>query len=83
MAARLEVLRGVLVLGGIAAAHVTARQARPQFHPPITARQAFFAALGSWRHWSDLVNVGASLFGHGVPRFAKDLSTERRPLKEG
>jgi hypothetical protein len=43
-----EVLRGVFVLGGIAAANMTALPAKPQVHPGVAHFEALFAALAAW-----------------------------------
>jgi len=43
-----EMLGGVLVLGGIAAAYVAALTANPQVHPCVARFQALFAALAAW-----------------------------------
>ena len=45
MAARVEVLRRVLVLGGIAAADVSAGQAEAQVDPAVAALQALLATF--------------------------------------
>ena len=42
----MEMFRGVLVLGGVAAAHVAAFAAETQVNPAVAHLQAFFAALG-------------------------------------
>ena len=43
----MEVLGGVLVLGGIAAAHVAADEAFAQVHPGVAHLQAFLAAFAA------------------------------------
>jgi hypothetical protein len=64
MLGRVKMLRGVFVLGGIAAAHVPAAQTQPKVHPTVAHLQAFFAAFGSWLHALDLIEMGA-VFSHG------------------
>jgi hypothetical protein len=51
--------RGVLVLGGIAAAHVTAAQAQPQVHPGIAHLQALFASTTTRFHVLHLIQMFA------------------------
>jgi hypothetical protein len=46
MFAGMEMFGGVLVLGGVAAAHVAAFSAETQVNPTVAHFQAFFAALG-------------------------------------
>src|SRR4051812_49600999 len=45
MSSRVEVFRRVLVLGGIAATDVAARQAEPEMHPLVPGCQALLAAF--------------------------------------
>jgi hypothetical protein len=54
---------GVLVLGGIAAADVTASEAQAQVDPSIAHLQALFAAFGVGFYLVNLIEVGASLHG--------------------
>jgi hypothetical protein len=62
-----KMLRGVLVLGGIAATHVPATQTQPKVHPAVAHLQAFFAAFGFWLYALNLIEVRA-VFGHsGLP----------------
>src|SRR5438552_18200058 len=65
VAARVEVFRRVLVLGGVATADVAARQAEPEMHPPVPGRQALRAALRAGRNRPDLLDVRTGLPGHG------------------
>jgi hypothetical protein len=65
----MKVLAGVLVLGRIAAADFTARQAQPQVHPLVADLEALFAAFRFWFHRLDLVKMRA-FNGHGFPRFS-------------
>src|SRR5205085_3342802 len=67
VAARVEVLRGVLVAGGVATADVAARQAEPEVHPAVPGCQAFLAALRVGRHRPDLRDVWTGLPGHDGP----------------
>jgi hypothetical protein len=53
----------VFVFRGIAAAHVTARQAQPQMDPRIARFQALFAAAGVGLHVVDLIQMMARLHG--------------------
>lgn len=46
MAGFMEVLGGVFVLGGVAAADVAALEANPQVNPGVAGLQALLAALG-------------------------------------
>jgi hypothetical protein len=50
-------LRRVLVLGGIATAHVAATQAKAKVHPCVAGLQALFASLGVGLDVFDLVEV--------------------------
>ena len=54
MLGAVEVLGGVLVFGGVAAADVAALHAQAEMHPGVAHLQALFAALGLRRHF---VNV--------------------------
>src|SRR5690349_5085856 len=45
MLGRVKVLGGVFVLGGIAAAHLTARETEPQMHPRIARLQALLTSV--------------------------------------
>jgi hypothetical protein len=49
-----EMLGGVLVFGGVAAADVAALHAQAQMDPGVAHFQTLFAALGVWRYF---VNV--------------------------
>jgi hypothetical protein len=42
----MEVLRGVLVLGGVATANVPAAQAQAKVHPPVAHLQTLFTTSG-------------------------------------
>jgi hypothetical protein len=55
----MEVFRGVLVLGGIAAAHVAAFAAETQVNPAVAHLQAFFAALGMRMNIPNVAEVRA------------------------
>jgi hypothetical protein len=52
-----EMFRGMLVLGGIAAAHVAAFTAETQMNPRVPHLQAFFAALGMWMNIFNVAEV--------------------------
>src|SRR5208282_2577414 len=58
-----EVLCGVLIFRGIAAANVAARQAKTEMHPGIPHFYAFFAALGFWFCRMYMLDVRANI-GH-------------------
>jgi hypothetical protein len=60
-----EVLRGVPVLGRIAAADVAAGHAQAQMNPGVTALQAFFTSARMGFHISNLIRVRAFL--HRLP----------------
>ena len=64
VAARVEVFRRVLVLGGVATADVAARQTEPEMHPRVPAGQALRAALRVGRHRPDLFDVRTGMPGH-------------------
>jgi hypothetical protein len=53
----MEVLGGMLVFAGIAAAHVPALQAKAQVYPAIAACQALFTAVGFGRYVLDMVQM--------------------------
>jgi hypothetical protein len=48
---------GMLVLGLVTAAHVTADFAQAQMDPGITHLQAFYAAIPAWCHRVDLLEM--------------------------
>ena len=54
MLGAMEMLGGVLVFRGVAAADVAALHAQAEMHPGVAHLQALFAALGVWRYF---VNV--------------------------
>jgi len=58
-----EMLGGVFVLRGVAAANVTATQAQTQMHPTVAHFEAFFASLGLGFNFLNLIEVGAGI-GH-------------------
>src|SRR5947199_10870923 len=64
VAARVEVFRRVLVLGGVATTDVAAGQTKPEMHPPVPGRQALFAALQVGRNRPDLLDVRTGLLAH-------------------
>ncbi len=57
--ALVKVVRGVLVLGAIAAADVAARQPEAKLHPPLAQLHTLLAALCTRRHLADLIQMGA------------------------
>jgi hypothetical protein len=62
MGGLVEVLGGVLVLRGIAAAYVTALQAKPQVDPGITHLQALFTAFSTGGDFTDLLHMCTGIF---------------------
>ena len=64
MGGRVKVLRGVLVLGGIAAAYMTAGKAHSQVDPAVLHFQTLLAAGGARFDIADLVEMGAVCLGH-------------------
>jgi hypothetical protein len=58
-----EVLGGVLVLGGVATSYVPARQTEPEMHPRVPRFEAVFASLLIRMLDLDLVEMFAG-FGH-------------------
>src|SRR5437016_490445 len=78
MPSLIEVPPGVLVLGGIAAAHVAAGKAQPQFHPGVASLDAIFALALVGAVDLDLVEMVA-LAGHKIPfRLARLLQIRFR-----
>jgi hypothetical protein len=59
MLRRMKVLRGVLVLGGIAAANMSATQAQPKMNPLVAHLQAFFTTLRMRFDGLDLIEMSA------------------------
>jgi hypothetical protein len=50
-----EMLSGMLVLGGITASHFPADQAKTKMNPSVACFHALFAALGVWLDVLNLV----------------------------
>ncbi len=59
----MKMLRGVFVLGGVAATDMSTAQAQAQMHPTIAHLQTLFAAPGLWLNALDLIEMCA-IFGH-------------------
>jgi hypothetical protein len=57
-----KMFRGVLILRGITAAHVAARETQAKMNPSIAGLQTLLATVGSWSNFVDLLQVSAS--GH-------------------
>jgi hypothetical protein len=57
MGRRTEVFGGVLVLGGVAAAHVPAGEAETQFDPGVACGQTLTTALGARPDSLSLIEV--------------------------
>jgi hypothetical protein len=66
----LEMFGGVLVLGGIATAHMAAFEADAQVHPCIANAQAILATIGRGLYVLNLVEMAANSW-HGVSRIFK------------
>jgi hypothetical protein len=62
MGSLVKMLGGMFVLRGIAAAHVSAFQAKPQVHPGVAHLQTFFAAIPAGSDFADLLDVLAARF---------------------
>jgi hypothetical protein len=60
MGGLVEVLGGVLVLGRIAAADVTADQAQPQMDPGVSHLKALLATFAAGRDFMDLLYMRTS-----------------------
>jgi hypothetical protein len=58
-----EMLGGMLIFGGIAAAHVAAEEAEAEMYPGIAHFQALFAAFAFWFDLFNLIEVRANV-GH-------------------
>src|SRR5947209_7515268 len=67
VAGGVEVLRRMLVPGGVATADVAARQAEAQMHPPVPGRETLLAALRAGHHRPDFLDVRTGVRGHGGP----------------
>lgn len=61
----MKVLGGMLVFGGVAAAHMAANQAKAEMHPSVAHFCAFAAFMGVRVFYFDLIQVSAIL-GHVV-----------------
>jgi hypothetical protein len=59
MPRRMEMFGGVLVLGRVAAPHVTARQTQAQVHPGVAEFETFFTALLGCASDLDLIEMRA------------------------
>jgi hypothetical protein len=75
MFALMEVLSGVLVLRGIAAAYVTTDEAFPQMYPGIAHLETFLAAFTTGSDFLDFLDMwtGCLYFGHAAPRISNKL----------
>ena len=63
----LEMFGGVLVLGGIATAHMATFKASAQVHPCIANAQAILATTGGGLYVTNLVQVAANGWHWRVP----------------
>jgi hypothetical protein len=70
MAGLLIVLGGVLVFGGVTAAHVPAGEADAKVDPAVADRETVFATLGAGGDVPDLFRV-ITFSGHSIPQEAK------------
>jgi hypothetical protein len=68
----MKVLGGMLVLGRITTADVSADKALPQVHPSVTHFEAFFAARAAGRDIADFFEVRTSWLS--VPHWSLRLS---------
>jgi hypothetical protein len=59
-----KMFRCVLVLGGVAAAHLSAGETNAEMDPTVTDFQTVFATWSTWLNVADLFQVGAS--GHRI-----------------
>src|SRR5260370_41178488 len=57
VAGRVEMLRGMLILGGGAAADMGARPTEPEMHPPVPRFHTFFPALRGGRCRPDFLDL--------------------------
>ncbi|HSU95668.1 MAG TPA: hypothetical protein VLI40_00470 [Gemmatimonadaceae bacterium] len=66
MSGSMEVLRGVLVRGAVATAHMSALEAQTQVYPPAVHLETFFAPVRRARLYvAHLAEVSAGLRSHG------------------
>jgi hypothetical protein len=65
----MKMLGGVFVLGGIAAAHVTATEAFSKVDPVIAHLQAFLAAIAAGSYFANFFDMRTSCLclGHASP----------------
>src|SRR5712692_2296489 len=66
MPGRMKMPGGMLVLGGVAAAHVSARKAQSEMHPTVTHLQAIFTAAGTRFDVANFLYVFASAHFHSL-----------------
>src|SRR5438552_35451 len=66
-----KMLRGVLVLRGVTAADVAARETQAEMNPLVSSLETVFAAPSARRDLADLLQVGAS--GHGVAPWGRSV----------
>jgi len=71
-----KMLRGVLVLRGVTAADVAARETQAEMNPLVSGLETVFAAPSARRDLADLLQVGAS--GHGCCSFGKERTPRAR-----
>src|SRR5579871_1462825 len=64
MFAAMEMLGGMLVLGGVAAADMSAGPADAQMQPDIAAFEALLATLGAGRHLGNGAEVRTEILSH-------------------
>jgi hypothetical protein len=75
---RMKMLRGVFVLGGIAAAHVAADQAQAQVNPSVAHSQTLLASICMRLDILDLIQVRALV--HEVPLSAYPAGSLTNPI---
>jgi hypothetical protein len=66
MLCAVKMFGGVLILGGIAAAHMAANQAQAEMDPGVAHFQAFLASGTAGRHFADFLDVRATVCRHFV-----------------
>jgi hypothetical protein len=80
MLCSVEMFGGMLILGGIAAAHVAADQAQAEMDPSVAHFQAFLASGAAGRHFADFLDVRATVCGHFVLLVRRRLYKARQKI---
>jgi hypothetical protein len=63
----MKMLRGMFVLGGVAATHMAADETHPQMDPGVPHFQTFFAAVSAWLYFFNFLNVWTRYRLHFIP----------------